>query len=177
MSSSTGTDISQCLQVLVPTLANVFKCHFKKIWLENCPTRLKPVLYRIYVDDTFLLFRATKHVEKSKKYLKKRHKNIAVTSEIEENYSLSFLDVKISREKNKNVTSVFRKHTVSGIFTNFESFIFKFYKCSLIDTLSYSRFSLCSNMEKFHEEIGTLKSVFKSSVYTKNFIDYELNIF
>ena len=134
MSSSTGTDISQCLQVLVPTLANVFKCHFKKIWLENCPTRFKPVLYRIYVDDTFLLFRATKHVEKSKKYLKKRLKNIAVTSEIEENYSLSFLDVKISREKNKNVTSVFRKHTFSGIFTNFESFIFKFYKCSLIDT-------------------------------------------
>ena len=83
-------------------------------------------MYRIYVEDTFLLFRATKHVEKSKNYLKKQHKNIAVTSEIEENCSLSFLDVKISREKNKFVTSVSRKHTFSEVFTNFESFISNF---------------------------------------------------
>ena len=40
--------------------ANVFMCHFGKIWLENYPTQFKPVVYRSYVNDTFLLFHLTK---------------------------------------------------------------------------------------------------------------------
>ena len=43
---------------LGPTLANVFMCHFEKIWLENCPSDFKPIVYRRFVDDTFLLFRS-----------------------------------------------------------------------------------------------------------------------
>ena len=39
--------------LLGPTLANVFMCHFENIWLENCPTQFKPVMYERYVDDTF----------------------------------------------------------------------------------------------------------------------------
>ena len=39
---------------LGPTLANVFMCHFENIWLENCQVRFKAVVYRRYVDDTFL---------------------------------------------------------------------------------------------------------------------------
>ena len=74
------------------------------------------------------------------------------------------------------VTSVYRKPTFSGVFTNFESFISKCYKRSLIDTLLYRGFSLCSDMEKFHQEVSSLKSVFKSSGYPKNFIDSTSNV-
>ena len=42
---------------LGPTLANVFLCYHEKIWLQNCPSEFKPVIYRTYLDDTFLLFR------------------------------------------------------------------------------------------------------------------------
>ena len=41
---------------LGPTLANVFLCYHEKIWLQNCPSEFKFVIYRRYVDDTFLLF-------------------------------------------------------------------------------------------------------------------------
>ena len=41
---------------LGPTLANVFMCHFENIWLENCPTHFKPIVYGRFVDDIFLLF-------------------------------------------------------------------------------------------------------------------------
>ena len=41
------------------------------------------------------------------------------TVEVEENAFLSFLDIKISRENNKFVLSIYR----SGVFINFESFI------------------------------------------------------
>ena len=78
---------------LGPTLANVFMCHFENIWLENCPAHFKTIVYRRFVDDTFLLFQTKDHVEKFKNYLNKQHKNIKFTSEIEENGSLSFLDI------------------------------------------------------------------------------------
>ena len=81
------------------------------------------------------------------------------TSEIEEIGSLSFLDIKISRENNKFVTSVYRKPTFSGVFTNFESFIPDIYKRGLIETLLHRSFRLCSNYENFHQEIESLKSI------------------
>ena len=67
------------------TLNNVFMCHFENIWLENCQTQFKPVVYRRYVDDIFLLFHLTEHVEKFKRYLNKQHKDICFTSEEELN--------------------------------------------------------------------------------------------
>ena len=84
---------------LGPTLANVFMCHFENIWLENCPSHFKAIVYRRFVDDTFLLFPSMNHVGKFRNYLNKQHKNIKFTSEIEENVSLSFLDIRIGREK------------------------------------------------------------------------------
>ena len=60
---------------LGPTLANVFMCHFENIWLENCPAHFKPIVYRRFVDDTFLLVQTKDHVEKFKNYLNKQHKN------------------------------------------------------------------------------------------------------
>ena len=138
---------------LGPTLANVFMCHFENIWLENCPAHFKPIVYRRFVDDTFLLFRTKDHVEKFKNYLNKQHKNIKFTLEIEENGSLSFLDITITRENNKFVTSVYCKPTFSGIFTNFESFIPEMHKRGLIETLLHRSFRLCSSYENFRREI------------------------
>ena len=91
-----------------------------------------------------LLFQTKDHVEKFKNYLNKQHKNIKFTSEIEENGSLLFLDITITREIKKFETSVYRKLTISGVFTNFESFIPKLGKRGLIETLLYRSFRLCS---------------------------------
>ena len=171
-----GKFYEQCDAVVMgspvgPTLANVFMCHFENIWLENCPSHFKPIVYRRFVDDTFLLFRSKDHVEKFKNYLNKQHKNIKFTSEIEENGLLSFLDIKISRENNKFVTSVYRKPTFSGVFTNFESFIPDIYKRGLIETLLHRSFRLCSNYENFHREIETLKSMLKRNSYPHNLVN------
>ena len=157
---------------LGPTLANVFMCHFENIWLENCPSHFKPIVHRRFVDDTFLLFRSKDHVEKFRNYLNKQHKNIKFTSEIEENGSLSFLDVKISRENNKFVTSVYRKPTFTGVFINFESFVPDIYKRGLIETLLHRSFRLCPNYENFHREIETLKSILKHNTYPHNLVNH-----
>ena len=104
-------------------------------------------------------------------FLNRQHKNIRLSSEIENENSISFLDIKISRDKNRFTTSVYRKPTFSGLFTNFESLILKSYKYNLLFTLLHRAFKLCSNFERFHQEIDKLKTIFENNVYPKSFVD------
>ena len=156
---------------LGPTFANIFLCFYERIWLENCPVEFKPVVYRRFVDDTFLLFRSYEHIEKFRAYINYQHPNIKFTSEIEENNCMSFLDIKITRELNSFSTSVYRKPTFSGVFTNFDSFIPLSYKTGLIWSLLYRAFSLCSSFELFHQGILKLKDIFKRNGYPTSFVD------
>ena len=106
---------------LRPTLANAFLCHFERLWLDSCPPEFKPVVYRRYVDDIFVLFKSKDHLLLFTKHLNTRHKNLKFTFDLEQNNSFSFLDVKITHRSNGFSTSVFRKGTFSGVFTNFDS--------------------------------------------------------
>ena len=54
---------------LGPTFANIFLFFYEQNWLENCPVEFKPVVYRRYFDDTFLLFRSHEQIEKFRAYL------------------------------------------------------------------------------------------------------------
>ena len=76
--------------------------------------------------------------------------------EIEENESLSFLDITNSRENNKFVKSVYLKPTFTVAFTSFESFLPDTYKSGLIENLFHRSFRLCSNYENFPQKIETL---------------------
>ena len=93
---------------LGPTLANVSLCYHEKTWLQYCPSELKPVIYRRYDDDTPLFFHL-KHIKKFGNYLNRQHKNIILISKTENENSISFLDIKISRDNNNFTTSVYRK--------------------------------------------------------------------
>ena len=66
---------------LRPILADVFMCHFESIWLENCPSHFKPIIYRRFTDDILSLFEQ-RIMLKSLKNLNKHRKNIEVTSKI-----------------------------------------------------------------------------------------------
>ena len=67
-----------------------------------------------------------------KLYLNCQHPNIKFISEIKENNSISFLGMKINGDNNRFLTSVYRKPTFSGVFTNFDSYIPLSYKPELI---------------------------------------------
>ena len=80
---------------LRPTLANIFLCHHKKKWLNDCPNNLKPVFYKRYVDDIFVLFKKSEHVQLFVNYMNSKHKNISFSYEIEKDGAMPFLDVNI----------------------------------------------------------------------------------
>ena len=96
-----------------PTLANAFLCNYEQIWLNECPTQFKR-----YVDDIFVLFKSKEYLKLFVNYMNSKHRNIKFTVETEDSNNCSFLDVKITRQKKRFVTSTLRKDTFSGVFTN-----------------------------------------------------------
>ena len=102
-------------------------------------------------------------MKKFVEYMNTKYPNIKITFEHEHNNSFSFVDVKICRENNKLTTSVYRKPTFSGVFTNFKSFIPTVYNFVLVYTLLHRCFNINSSYEKFHNEINALKQILKIS--------------
>tara|TARA_Y100000310_G_scaffold202746_1_gene202988 strand:- start:291 stop:1547 length:1257 start_codon:yes stop_codon:yes gene_type:complete len=155
---------------LGPTLANIFLCYWEEIWIEKCPKQFRPKYYNRFMDDTFLLFSSEDHVLKFHKYINSRHQNMTFTFEVEKNNSLAFLDVLITRE-DSFCTSLYRKPTFSGLYSNFKSFMPDSYKKGLIYTLLHRAFVLCCNWDKFHVEVCFLKKIFRKNLFPEYFID------
>ena len=86
---------------LRPTMTNVFLSFYKMKGLKQCPNELKPVFYRIYVDDIFALFELAEDLSKFHEYLNTCHPNMSFSFEQEVNGKLSFLDVEVSRQQGK----------------------------------------------------------------------------
>ena len=80
------------------------------------------------------MFKNRDHVEKFLRYIDCRHRNIKFTCEEEKNNKISLLDISISRNNNALETSIFRKPTLSGVYTNFNSFLPTEYKRELLRT-------------------------------------------
>ena len=156
---------------LGPTLANIFMSHMEKKWLRDCPVDFKPVLYRRYVDDSFLLFTSDTHMDLFLNYLNSQHPNISFTFETEDNSILPFLDIKIQRNSENFETSIYRKPTFTGLMSKFYDFAPLDYKANLITTLVCRAFKISSNYLAFNKEIDFLKSLLQSNGYPLTFIE------
>ena len=55
------------------TLNDAFLVYFEKNWLQNCPSDFKPLYYRRYTDDIFLLFTSPDHLEAFRNFLNGKH--------------------------------------------------------------------------------------------------------
>ena len=96
--------------------------------------------------------------------------NIKFSKEKDKDVCLSFLNVNIFRENEKFPTDVYRKKTFCGIYANFKNFLPETYKIDLIKSL-FPCFSLCSDIIKFHHEIGKLRRVLYKNSYQRDLVD------
>ena len=60
---------------LEPTLANIFHCYYESIWLKDYLKDFKPVYYKKYVNDIFVLFNKPEHRRFFLKYINKKNIN------------------------------------------------------------------------------------------------------
>ena len=89
----------------------------------------------------------------------------------------SFLDVKITRENKRFLTSIFWNASFSGVFTDYDSFIDDTYKITLVHTLLFRFFKICSKYGKFSHTSELLGSIFKCNNYPVNIIDQCIKTF
>ena len=145
---------------LSPTFANIFLCYHEERWLDECPLSFKPVYYRRYVDDTFVLFRNKSHVHPFLNYMNSKHHSIRFSVERENSNKLPFLDVLVERNGNQFHCSVYRKPSFSGQGMSFFSFCDYRYKVNSIRTLINRAYNICSSYDLLHREFEFLKQFF-----------------
>ena len=109
--------------------------------------------------------------------MNQKHPNINFTSEAEIDNSLPFLDVNVMRHNHKYVTSVYRKPTFSGVYTNYDSYIPLNYKSSLVSTLLYRAFTICSSWTQIHKEFESIKSIMLRNGFPVQLIDRGISNF
>ena len=98
-------------------------------------------MYYRYVDDTFCLFKNEKDADSFLIQLNSMHSSLKFAVEKESDHQLAFLDVFVHNTSPAFLTSVYRKHTFSSLYTRWDSF------CSLqrkIKTLVYRALRISS---------------------------------
>ena len=78
---------------------------------------------------------------------------------IKKDRCFSFRDVNIMFSDGILSTSVYRKPTFTGMFTNFDSFTPISYKKGLISTLLFRYFNISSSYAIFHAEVEKFKKI------------------
>ena len=83
---------------------------------------------------------------------------------------MSFLDLEVSREKEKFVATVYRKPTFSGMYAYFESFLSTACKFGMVYTLPYRCFKICSDWTSFMKNLVS-ETFFFENGYPLSFIN------
>jgi len=145
--------------------------HHEKIWLEQCQgPQVK--FYRRYVDDTFCLFHSEQDAIAVFDYINSQHPNIRLTMEKGIDHVLSFVDVLIDNTHcDSDVTSTYRKKTLTGLLTNYFSFAPLSYKIGLIRTLIDRVFKKNNTWSGFHKYIAKLLFILRKNLLPVHLID------
>ena len=93
---------------LAPVLANLFMRRLEETAMDTYAGE-KPLYYRRYVDDSFLIFERSSHVLPFFEHMNNQHPNIKFTKEEENGEYFAFLDIKIRKENNCFTTSTYYK--------------------------------------------------------------------
>ena len=94
---------------------------------------------------------------------------MSFTFEKENNNKLAFLDIDVIRDETGKTfkTSLNRKPTFSGVYNNIKSFLSIKYKYSLISSIVFRVFPICSDYEMISEEIEKLKIIWLINKFPK----------
>ena len=161
---------------LGPVLANLFLGFHEKRWLDQfqfCDV----LLQRRYVDEIICLFNSEQDADEFFKFLNTQHPNIKFTFEKQKDDKLAFLDILISKTEQNFCTSVYRKMTSIGLYTNFVNFTPYSYKIGLIKTLINCTYKASSSWTSFNEEISNIKHLLMKIMYPSYLIDKQVKCF
>ncbi|XP_063957605.1 uncharacterized protein LOC135154672 [Lytechinus pictus] len=124
-------------------IANMYMEAFENT-ANNCPLKLKPKIWKHYVDDTFIT--VNKHSSNDlMDFMNRRETTIRFTAKHESNGSLAFLDTEVHRQIDGTLkTTVYRKPTRSIYATTFTTHM-------LSNASTTGQIELSLNHRTFHQ--------------------------
>ncbi|CAF3033919.1 unnamed protein product [Rotaria sp. Silwood2] len=147
------------------------------LWMQKMEQKLnrfstnKPMIWLRYVDDVFCLFTISKtKILEFHTRINKWHNNLHFTLKFEENNSIEFLDVLVTREQNRLITSLYRKPTHTGLYMLWDSCQSRRYKLGLIRTLVIRIYRICSTEEIVNKELNLLQQTLTKNGYPPHII-------
>ena len=156
---------------LGPALANIFVGFYETKLFNKIS---KPPIYHRYVDDTFVLFNDENDFNSFLTNLNSLHPSLKFTFEKENNRSLPFLDVLVSKSENKFITSVYRKPTFTGQYIHWKSFGPQKRKTNLIETLTHRALKICSP-SVLNQELDKIRSFLIDNGYPEAIIESKIS--
>ena len=91
--------------------------------------------------------------------------------------TLPFLDVSETHDQNSFFTSLYRKKTFTGLYTDFGTLSPNKYKVNLIRVLVYRTFHICSTYSNFDDEVVRIKGILKENCFPMPLIDRVIKTF
>lgn len=147
------------------------------LWMQKIEEKLnrfstnKPMIWLRYVDDIFCIFTIPKgKIDEFYARINKWHTNLHFTVEFEKNRSIPFLDVLITHEEDKIITSMYRKPTHTGLYLLWDSNQSRRYKLGLIKTLVMRIYRICSTKEIINIELDLLRKTLANNGYPPHII-------
>ena len=162
---------------LSATLANIFLCFHESKWLTDCPSDFKPLYYKRYVDDTFVIFKNEHQATQFLTYMNLKHRKIKFTIETEREKQIPFLDLLIKKVDDSVDITIYRKPSFTGLGINYISACYMNFKLNTFNTLYYRAYRLCSNYANFHKELIFLNNFFSCNGFPQYLIDKKLRKF
>ena len=104
-------------------------------------------------------------------FLNKRHESIKFTSELEKNYSISFLDIKICKTTHYFDTLMFRKNTFTGLMMKYDSAASNRNNFNLISYLMDRAYKIYSDFSWLCSKLKVIRKIFYSNSYPCSYIE------
>ena len=88
---------------------------------------------------------------------------------------IPFLDILIKRHNHTFSTSIYRKKTFTGLYTNRDLFTPRKYKVNLIRTLNFLCFRIYSSPRLLQLSLDELKKLLSQTGYPRGVVNYNMN--
>ena len=153
---------------LSPVIANLYLESLEETAIRSAP--LKPNLWVRYVDDTFVIWpHGPDRLRSFYQHLNKQHPKIQFTVEEEKDDQLPFLDVCVSKEGGRLLTSVYRKPTHTERYIPYHSHHHPRTTTGVLRCMRDRARSIC-HPTKMQQEMDHLNQVFQANGFPKNLV-------
>ena len=162
------TDEAAMGSPLSPVIANLYLKNLEETAIQSAPS--KPKLWVRYVDDTFVIWpHGPDRLQSFHQHLNKQHPKIQFTVKEEKDDQLPFLDVLVTKERGRLLTSVYRKPTHTERYIPYHSHHHPRTTTRVLRCMMDRARNIC-HPTKMQQEMDHLNQVFRVNGFPENLV-------